>query len=499
MPEGNESPLGEGANASEASAVGQPGRSSVSIEADRGIPSNQFYPTLVVGILFTFVGGCVAILESRYTPGAHIATLIACCGLGITLAAVGGRAVGTWKSWSVAGAAAAAPLLFLMQWKLQPNIDEGQIRGELQGTGRFQQITIWGHDSPFYVRKPSTDQNFQFVALNHQLSSMGKFFVTVQNEDGKTPKTFTIYCLKNEILLKHIGRSAPLELAIRADGVGTSNPSWFVYEGSKRFGKYNDNDCESNETKMQSVSRDQVYPAVGSLRGQSWLANLMVSAAYAQTSNRARESKDLMTALGSDSSDVRVAAQVDISRITQPDNLRTITDEWNVKSSSYRQDLGLINAWNTAIATDRAVAVRIAQAFSPAQIAYLAVLTGYPDQTLRYGATKLMSWFIQATAWPSPVRPDRARVIMDAVVAPLKSPSLFAGVRRDIKFEARSMSLNLLVALDWAGCLAVKVNPKEVQETLAALAQGKLAATNEDRVQESAKSVLEKIDKCPGS
>jgi hypothetical protein len=87
---------------------------------DKGIPEWLAMTALVVGLIFTAVGSWMAFQESAYTYRAHFSALVACSGLAIVLVALGGKAVGTWGSWSIAGAAAGAPMLFLLQWQLRP-------------------------------------------------------------------------------------------------------------------------------------------------------------------------------------------------------------------------------------------------------------------------------------------------------------------------------------------------------------------------------------------
>jgi len=455
---------------------------------DDGMPPHLVWAALSTGILFTAVGGYFAIQATSYSPGVHFAALIACAGLGMTLAAVGGRAVGTWRSWSVAGAAAAAPLLFLMQWQLQPKPVDIAIRGELQGSGRFQQVTIWAHDSPLYVRKPSTERNFQFVALPSQLVDTSTFFVAVVNEDGKSPRSFSINCLNADLLTSHAGKPSPLTLTVRAEGLQSDNPSWFVYDArNKKVGRYNDDDCGRDEN-ASSVTFRLDTPN----RADKWLrANLpggLFGTAYAQSGTNLKE---LLGALNSDSSDLRVASRIELSKLSRPDQLKSILDSWDIKTSSYRQDLGLLTAWNTAITADRATAVKIAQAFSPAQMAYLVALTGYPDQTMRYGATRLLSWFVQAAAWPNGVSPDKDRIIMEAIFRGLKSPSSATVSKPGIEFEPGNMTVNLLVALDWADCSSAKLDRHGVTAALQTVAGG-----TEPRARDQARKLLDKLAKC---
>jgi hypothetical protein len=87
---------------------------------DKGIPEWLAMIALTVGLILTAAGSWMALQESSYTFRANLSALVACCGLAIVLVALGGKAVGVWGSWSVAGAAAAAPMLFLLQWQLRP-------------------------------------------------------------------------------------------------------------------------------------------------------------------------------------------------------------------------------------------------------------------------------------------------------------------------------------------------------------------------------------------
>jgi hypothetical protein len=461
---------------------------------DKGVPPHLVTLAVVVGMIFTAAGGWFAVQASANTYGVHIAVLIACSGLALTLVALGGKTVGTWRSWSFAGAAATAPLLFVLQWQLQPTPDAGYVRGELEGTGRFQQITIWGHDSPLYVRKPNTAQNFQFVAFDRQISETGRFFVVVVNEHGKSPETFTIYCLEGELFRKHKRGSTPIQLAIRSGPPASGNPTWFLYgSDNKQLGKFNDSDCDSGAEKQSITQRPPTSPREPNQRTSPSVPVSLIGSAYAQSPSPISDLERLFKSLSSESSDQRVGSRVELSKITKADLLRPVMGLWNTASSSYREDLGLITAWNTAISNDRAAAVPIAEALTPVQLNYLVALSGHPDQTMRYGATKLISWFLQASAWPNGVRADRAQAIVEAVRRGLAEPAAVT-TRRDVHFQPESTVANLLVAIDWSNCSIARFDRPKTLDVLKAIQESPGSSEN---TRSLAKKVSERLMKCP--
>lgn len=288
--------------------------------------------------------------------------------------------------------------------------------------------------------------------------------------------------MSGDILREHAAKSKPLALAVRAEK-NNDTVAWYIFDRGKKLGRYNDTDCDGT-SPTQSVF---LFPTG------------IVGTAYAQPTRKTPDLVELLSALDSESSDQRVGGRIDLSKLTQPDQLKAIAERWDIKGSTYRRDLGLLTAWNTAISNDRAAAVTIAEAFSQSQVNYLAALTGHPDQTMRYGATRLMSWFLQATAWQSGIGPHRAQTILDSALAALRSPLDAAKVRPGTQFEPISMTINLLVALDGAACLATKADRLQVMDALYTNSNSKAPEQADSRVKELSTKLFERLEKCTGN
>ena len=478
---------------------------------DNGVPQGLVYLALLVGLVLTACGSYVTMQAVQYTTGVHFAALVACVGLGMVLVSVGGRAVGTWRSWSVAGAAAAAPLLFLLQWQLQPASPilpasgPQVVRGELSGTGKFQQVSIWTSNGPLYVRRHRVGHPFQFVALPEQIEDATSFSLNVVNEEGKDPRDFTVYCISGDMLRRGLQTEKPLMLTLRpVSGREGSSVLWFVYDQTNvKHGRYNDDDCSApdDQRNIQPASLPGGWRFSAEdveLRLASWGP---ISLASAQTRETEPSVRDLLAALEAESSDSRTASRIELSRRNNSDSLAEIAGTWDVSESSYRKDLGLLAAWNRAIrSVDRATAVRLGQALSPLQITHVIGLTGHPDSTMRTHATNLVSWLIQATAWPQGIPIEVARGVMgSAFIALHSSEEFIIHLRDDIKFQPLNVVTNMLVAFDWAGCHATKVDRDKLIDVLSSLANGSLPPPEEHqgRALRLAALIKTKMLRCP--
>jgi len=226
---------------------------------DHGVPERLVYAAIIVGLILTAVGGYIAMQAVHYTPGVHFAALIACAGLAIVLIAFGGRAIGSWKSWAVGGAAAAAPFLFILQWNLQPSPMQ-ILRGELQGTRSFQQVAVWTQDGPLYVRQHRAGQPFQFVGLSDQIATTRTFRISVTNERGKDPLEFEIFCIDADILRSALRASQNFILSVRlVEGQGTDARRWAVFDQeNKEHGRFNDDDCSNSNQRRPTSSSVEI-------------------------------------------------------------------------------------------------------------------------------------------------------------------------------------------------------------------------------------------------
>lgn len=484
---------------------------------DNGIPERLVYIAVIAGLLLTAAGGFIAVQAENYTPGVHFAALVACAGLAMVLVAVGGKSVGTWKTWSVAGAAAAAPLLFYLQWQLQPNVPVPSpsvsqvLNGELRGTGKFRQVTIWTSNGPLYLRRQNVGHHFQFVGLRDQIERAQDFFVAIENEPGKDPESFTINCIDSKVLQEGLKTNQPLVLFVRHASGSSNESGWYVYDGAnKKYGMYNRDDCgdqgQPDDLKpalLHSPLKRLMLAHTGisdSLLNLSRFTIALTTRAHAQPVDAPPSLADLWQALEADSSDQRVAARLELSKRTDAEQITAMAQAWNIIKSSYRQDIGIVDVWNRAIKTKGdAVAVRIAHALGPSQVSYVLALTGYPDETMRANATRLVSSLIQATTSTGQITVDHSQVIMETVLRALRSPlDLLSGIRRDIQFQPLNVVTNSIVAMVWAGCEAAMMDRQQVLEVLTQLANGELPPPKEQqgRALNLARQVHQRVKNC---
>jgi hypothetical protein len=102
------------------------------LDRDKGIPDHLVIVAIGVGLLLVAVGAFFVVNARTNTIGVNFAALLGCSGLGIILTALGGRAVGTWRSWAVGGAAAVAPLLFVLFMSVKSPSPLMALRGEIR-------------------------------------------------------------------------------------------------------------------------------------------------------------------------------------------------------------------------------------------------------------------------------------------------------------------------------------------------------------------------------
>ena len=152
----------------------------------------------------------------------HFASMILCVGLAIVLAALGSRAAGTWKSYTVAGAIAGAIILYGVQYETLPTVIPAA-RGELRGTNLFAEVTMWG-SGPMFVARRKEKGDFEFAVFTNDLDHTNVVSLNVTKNDGTE---FTINCIATDIIRSHFGQLTSFGLALRS-----SKPEgpWFVYD-----------------------------------------------------------------------------------------------------------------------------------------------------------------------------------------------------------------------------------------------------------------------------
>jgi hypothetical protein len=426
----------------------------VTLSDDRGISDKLIPAAIVVGLLLTAVGGgvaiIVAILTKAYTPGTHIAVLIMCCGLAVILAAFGGRAAGTWRGWALTGAAALAFGLFLLQWYLQPQPKPASpaLRGTLQGTQSFQQISMWSF-SPMFITRRRTRGSFEFAAFPDDLERVDTFYLNITNMAGESPQEFYIYCVPSSILSSHFGDITRLDLSIRKEG-----EEWKLFDRlNKGYGQHSD-DCGA--------------PTRASTQKGSSIFNFGLSSAFAQTPDSAQLDQ-LILDLNASDSDARASARHDLSLFSDKESLRRTTESWNTMESSYRDDLGRLVAWNWAIKNNKTTASNLVDVLGRDKTNYLIALSGYPDQTMRSQANSLLRSLMVETA-PSRQKPN-SQTFFKQVLDTIGNPQSVTtdAKKKGIQFSPNLIGVSTLQAVRGAQCGAVNAAASQTAEIVQAV------------------------------
>lgn len=432
------------------------------IQDDHGVPLHLVYSCVLVGLLLTVCSAPFVLSASAYTVSANFAALIACIGLGLVLVAFGTRAAGTWKSWAVTGGDAVALVLFWVQWQCQPSLLPS-LRGELRGTSNFDQVSMWASSAPLFVTRRKTRGDFEFAAFPDDIARASQLVLNITNKPGVDPQEFYIDCISTDLVRQHLGDAIALGLTIRPD---PATRAWYLYSGMKKFGKFNNDDCDADD---KSAGKASLSMPDGNANGSifAW-TGMLFGPAYAQTvpSKGAADKKaeikaptkdetirEILAELKSSDADTRLEARSVLSFQNDTISLKLVADSWNTQNSSYRDDLGRLVAWNSAIKQDMTTGGRLTDAMGEDRIRYVVALTGYPDQTMRSQATTLVARLLQYPALTKQKAPDNYQVLLKAALEGASTPDLATtGLRRDIQFSPQLVAQNSSTAVGWASC-----------------------------------------------
>lgn len=416
---------------------------------DRGVPEWLVIIAIVAGLLLTGLGAWVALRVPGDNYETHLGMLVVCCGLAIVLYAFGGRAVGTWGGWTLAGAAAAAPMLFLLQWQLRPK-EVQFFRGELQGTGQFSQLTLYGNGGNTMMVMKEKNKEYAFSVFADEINTSSYFGIIVVDPSDDHEKE--IKCLNVGLLEKELGQEQRVQWSIRADG----NELRLFDEQGGAHGQGPGAICGSPaaEKPVHSVERDVPQSSGRSVRMASVLAEYVIPGALAQDAGKTGQANipELVSSLNSENIDQRQMARISLAKDTDIVALRIMTGLWDVNRSSYRQDIGLLTAWSDAILyQDRGSAQRLIETLSSEQVRHIVALAGADDQTMRARATQLLALLLQAGGSPVGVEGDAGRAFLSGALTEFQRAQA-PGDSKPSSVSYPMMAYNILAALDLDGC-----------------------------------------------
>jgi hypothetical protein len=414
------------------------------IQDDGGIPPGLTVVAIVVGLVLVLAGAAMMVLFARLFNAGSLAM---CIGFGIVLAAFGTRAAGTWRSWSVVGCGGMAIALFLLLQAVPspPEPVTNFVRGNLHGTNDMTSVRIFAAQFLLVGRSNAAD-HFRFVAFSDDLKSPDFYLLLV---DEKNPKLREAYigCISTDLIKSRMSSSEWLNFSVEKDRQSEEYRFRDNSDG-REYGEWNIPRCaQGGSSTRPKVS--ELFPAAldAIAGGMKWLLG---GPAFAQSG---ASTADLLTALESESSDVRAAARDQLAKARDRSAYQTMTASWNVDRSSYRADLGRLVAWNSAIRQNREAAVPLSAALSPEQIAYLVRLTGHGDKTMRFNATEALSWLLQSTGWPSGTDPAKAKILTSETAKVFAGPEAVKIMKPGVEFDFANTAYNTLVALDDAKCV----------------------------------------------
>jgi hypothetical protein len=431
------------------------------IADDRGIPPQLTSWAMVIGLLFFVVGVLLIILRPPAMVADHrafnVALLGACMGFGLVLAVFGTRIAGTWQKFSIVGSLGTTIVLFLLATMMPPPAPPlvpsypSAFRGELHNSAGFAGMTIMTV-KPLLVGRPQRGANFQFAAFHDDLETkMKDFFITIErpknnqearDADNQTPDSI-IGCIPIEVLKARLGSKSLVNFSIEKKG-----EDYYLHDRheSRSHGIAGSTNCPEGQPLRLDI---------GELPGRAiavtWdlIAAAITRPAMAQAASP--KISELIRALESEDSDARVVARDELAKYGDLESLKEMTKDWDVRSSTYRGDLGRLVAWLSAIRRNRAVAVPLVMALTDEQVSYIVRLTGHDDRTMRLNATEILMWLLQVTGWPNPPAAEKSDFLMKEAAKVFLRPDAFAadaGKRVDFP----NVAYNTLVAVDTVKC-----------------------------------------------
>ncbi|EWY37252.1 hypothetical protein N825_21215 [Skermanella stibiiresistens SB22] len=418
----------------------------------------------MVGLVLTIAGFIGTMNAQNYTTGVHFSALVLCAGLAMVLVAFSGTITGTWKSWVMTGAIAAAPMLFLLQWQLQPDPAPAEssqtVQGNLGNSKGLPEANLYTLSETLYSRRHPKTQAIQFVALEQQITNSDYFSIQVGDDRDEpavpgSPPSFTIHCVPTKLLKDSMKAKKMLSLTLQKASEASGSETWFVQdESGKSHGVFRRDVCPPIAASANSTEAPASRHA--GLPLPEILSNLVMRPALAFDGGSDTTFEELIQALEAKSSNQRTAARLGLAERSarNPRLFATMAAAWQPDVSSYQRTLGLLVAWNRAIRIDRSRVVEIAASLDDRQILSLIAHSGYADETIASNAANLTSWLLQGTNWPNGVKGAKARLIIDSVLEGLRAPDAYFR-RLDLNpktYSALALTLGLAQAVEWSHC-----------------------------------------------
>lgn len=444
---------------------------------DAGIPPNLRYIGIVVGLLL-LCGGFGAMFISNKLYG--VGVLLVCVGFGITLAVFGSQASGKFLSFNMVGGGATAVALYLLLYSYPIHPFESYLRGKIERTDMLVSVAGQARQS-FFVGRPREKTDFEFIIFENEIASPQLYFLFQFPEDSPAREIY-IGCIDSKLFGDRMGGEA--ETVLTLEPVGNEGKYELVdNETGRAIGQFNQKRCGA-EPKIDLIPIDEVS------------FNLFSISAYAGV-DEAAIVQEAIPRLDSEDASQRDDARTQLAALEQPESYRAVASSWNIRESSYRQDLGRLIAWSSAIKRDRKTAVYIANSLSPEQLSYLAQLTGQGDITLRQSATEVLHRLLETTSWPSGPPPDQAKAIVTAVTDVLRNPDFPAVQKSDMSFNRENRLYNTIVAIGFTECNIGPAYRAEIAAALSELAARLADAENASKTLRKLKSVQDTLKSCP--
>jgi hypothetical protein len=437
-----------------------PGQASPTIADDTGIPPALTYLAVAIGLVLVIAGAGMMMFDVRLFNHGSLAT---CVGFGLVLAAFGTRIAGKWREWSIVGSGATTIALFLLLQTVPqpppPKVD--YVRGNLHGTNDLTSLRMFAAQF-LLIGRPTPAEHFRFIAFPDDLESP-HFYLQITDDEGDA----YIGCIPTDLIKSRMGASGWINFTVQKEH---DRKIWQLIDNAdgREHGEWGSPRCRApgTEPRKQLKVSHRPGPARLAAAAPRLLDAVLPGAALAQPAPARIPA--LLDALESESSEVRASARDQLSLFTDQAAYHAMTATWDVTRSSYRADLGRLVAWVSAIRQNREMAVRVAMALKPDQLAYLVRLTGHGDRTMRYNATEVLSWLLQSTGWPSAPDGGKSDAIVAAVAKAFGGPEDVLVEKAGAKFDYANTTFNTLVAIDDAKCVLKPDARRRLNESLLA-------------------------------
>jgi hypothetical protein len=441
-----------------------------------GVPANLQYAGIAVGLILLCGGIGSMFLGDRFYG---VSVLLVCVGFGITLAVFGAGAAGTILNFTVVGGGATAIVLYLLLYSYPILPFESYVKGKIEHTDKLISVTGEARQS-FFVGRPNQNTDYQFVIFEGEIASPQLYFYFLFPDGSKT-KEFYIGCIDSKLFSKDLGGDKDIILAL--EPVGAEGEFKLIdNDTGDTVGRFNQKRC-SSEPKTDQVPAHEVS------------FDFLSMEAYAM--DEAQVVQDALGQLDSEDPAQRDDARTQLALLDQPQSYQAIAQSWNIQQSSYRQDLGRLVAWSSAIERDRKTAVYIADSLAPEQLAYLAQMTGQGDFTLRQYATEVLHRLLETTSWPAGPMPDKVQAIVNAVTDVLRNPKLAVAEKPDQALSLDNRLYNTLVAIGFAECNINAGSRNQIVVALDGLAEQLAGADDAQKTLAKLQNVESGLKACP--